>query len=581
MTLIQQLNLWMRDAFSQAGVDPSYGAVLPSQRPELGQFQCNGALGAAKAAKANPKAIAEKVLAVLQAQPALRGLSLAGPGFINLSVDDAYLAAQLQANGLGLEKPAQPQKVIVDFGGPNVAKPMHVGHLRSSILGDCLQRLQRRLGHDVVSDVHLGDWGTQMGMLIEGVREEQPGLPYFTGSAGPFPAESPVSLEDLERLYPVMSARCKEDETLAEKARIAVRDLQAGHAGYLALWKHFVGTSITALKEDFGQLGIHFDLWYGESRYQPAIPGMVKDLMDRGLAVVSEGATVLPIDPINGREIPPLLLLKSDGGALYGTTDLATLRERVKDDRAERILYVTDKRQSLHFTQVFAAAQKSGYAGACRLDHVDFGTVNGKDGKPFKTRAGGVMRLRDLLQMAMDEAAKAMEAGGVGAEFGAEEKADIARKVGLAAVKFADLSNHRTHDYVFDLEKFSQFEGKTGPYHLYAAVRMKAILRKAAERGFKPGPLAPAVGDSDRQLMLVLAGLPEAYAGVAEHNTPHALCEYAYQLAQAFSGFYQNNHILNETDEARRAAWLGLTQLTLTALLDVLDVLGMPTPERM
>lgn len=585
-TLLQKLNAQMAEAFAAAGVDGAHAVVVPSQRPELGQFQCNGALAAAKAAKANPQELAKKVLAALEGKPGLRDLSLAGPGFINLSVDDAALAAHVAEQGrdarLGVPQPAKALKVIVDFGGPNVAKPMHVGHLRSSIIGDCLQRLQRRLGHTVLSDVHLGDWGTQMGMLIEAVREEQPGLPYFDASAkGPFPAESPVSLEDLERMYPAMSARCKEDKELAEKARIAVRDLQAGHAGYHALWQHFVSESIKALKADFGLLGIHFDLWYGESRYQAAIPGMVDELKERGLAVLSEGATIVALEPKGTKEMPPLLLLKSDGAALYGTTDLATLRERVRDDHADRILYVADKRQSLHFEQVFAGAKKVGYAGNCRLDHVDFGTVNGKDGKPFKTRAGGVMRLRDLLQMAVDEAGKQMDASGVGAEFSAEERAEVARKVGLAAVKFADLSNHRQSDYVFDLERFSQFEGKTGPYHLYAAVRMKAILRKAAERGLKPGTLSAPAGSADRQLLLVLSALPEAFAYAAETSTPHSLCEAAYGLAQTFSTFYQNCNILREEDPARQGAWLALTELSLRALEDLLSVLGLETPERM
>ena len=585
-TLLQKLNALMAEAFVAAGVDAKHSTVVPSQRPELGQFQCNGALAAAKAAKENPQALADQVLAKLQGQSGLRDLSKAGPGFINLSVTDAFLAAHVAEQGaspaLGLPAAAPAQKVLVDFGGPNVAKPMHVGHLRSAIIGDCLQRLQRRLGHTVLSDVHLGDWGTQMGMLIEAVKEEQPGLPYFDAAQkGPFPAESPVSLDDLERLYPAMSARCKDDETLAEKARLAVRDLQAGRPGYHALWRHFVDESIKALRADFGLLGSRFDLWYGESRYQAAIPGMVDELLKRGIATLSEGATVIAMDPVNGKEVPPLLLLKSDGAALYATTDLATLRERVRDDHADRILYVTDKRQGLHFRQVFAAAQKTGFAGACRLDHVDFGTVNGTDGKPFKTRAGGVMRLRDLLQMAVDEAAKQMLASGVANEFDAAEKAEIARKVGLAAVKFADLSNHRQSDYTFDLERFSQFEGKTGPYHLYAAVRMKAILRKAAERKLAPGALQAAAGEADRRLMLVLSALPEAYALAAEHSTPHSLCEYAYEVAQAFSSFYQNCNILREEDPARQGAWLGLTQLTLRVLEDVLSVLGLETPERM
>jgi arginyl-tRNA synthetase len=582
-SLLQRLTEKVAAAFAQAGLDGKHGQVVLSARPDLCQFQCNGAMPAAKAAGLKPREAAEKVLALLQADAAFRKLEIAGPGFINLDLSDAWLGEQARAlaadKGLGWPKSAKG-KVLVDFGGPNVAKPLHVGHLRSAIIGDCLQRLERRLGATVLGDIHLGDWGTQMGMLIEAVREEQPGLPYFDAAqSGPYPAQSPVSLADLERLYPAMSGRCKTDEALAAKARAATQELQAGRPGYRALWRHFVDVSIAAIKHDFGELGVSWDLWLGESDSQAGIPAMLQDLAQRGVTAQSEGATVIHLDPIANTETPPLLLVKKDGGYLYGTTDLATLHERTQEG-AQRLLYVADKRQSLHFAQVFQGARKAGYLKGATAEHVAFGTVNGKDGKPFKTRDGGVMRLQSLISMAKDEAAKRLAESGLGKELPAAEQADVAQKVAIAALKFADLSNHRTSDYAFDIEKFTQFEGKTGPYLLYAAVRMKSILRKAEERGFKPGDvLDPA--DAERGVWLALLGLPEALERAAAESLPHVLCEAAYDLAARFSTFYAASSIVNEGDASKRASWLSLTHATLNALEALLDLLGISTPQRM
>lgn len=563
-SLIQELSALFGAAFEKAGYESRFGAVVFSGRPDLCQFQCNGAMPAAKAKGQSPRIAAEAVLAILKGEARFKELGLAGPGFINATLTDEALAAHLPS--ISIPKTPRPEKVLIDFGGPNVAKPMHVGHLRSTIIGDCLQRLHRALGNEVTSDIHLGDWGTQMGMLILGLRAEG--------------KDKDFSLEDLERIYPAMSAKSKADEAFAAEARRVTQELQGGNAANRALWRAFVDLSIAALKKDFGELGVKFDLWLGESDSQAGIPDMLKDLEARGVSQKSEGAVVVMMDPEQGTEIPPLLLVKSDGGYLYGTTDLATLRERVRDLKAQRLIYVADKRQGLHFRQVFQGAKKSGYIGEARAEHVGFGTVNGKDGKPFKTREGGVMRLQTLLAMALDEASKKMDENEIAKELSPAERQDVARKVGYAAVKYADLSNHRSSDYAFDIEKFTQFEGKTGPYLLYAAVRIKSILRKAGERGLKPGPLLPP-SDAERPLYLKLCAMPEALLRAADESLPHVLCEYAYDLAGAFSTFYAACNIVNETDEAKRGSWLALASLTLQTLDGVLNILGMETPEKM
>lgn len=585
-SLTQELTGIFAEAFAKVGLEPKLGQVLVSQRPELGQFQCNGALPGARALKKNPRDLAQAVLEALQPRDMFQDVSLAGPGFINLTVTDSLLADFVQRLSedprLGCDPVTRPERLVIDFGGPNVAKAMHVGHLRSAIIGDCLQRLCRFVGHRVTSDVHVGDWGTQMGMLICEVRRRWPDLPYFDpGFNGPYPAEPPVTIADLEEMYPAASARAKDDPQEAEAARQATLELQDGRPGYRALWQHFVDVSLAEVRGDFSRLGVTFDLWLGESHAHGRIASLLERLKSRGLAVPSEGALVLPLPTEPGeKEMPPLLLLKSDGAALYGTTDLATLEERIRDLGAQAVLYVVDQRQSLHFQQVFRAARVAGVTEGAALEHIAFGTVNGPDGKPFKTRAGGVMKLRDLIELAVEQVRQRMEEAGVAQGYPDEEKGEIAAKVGAAAVKFADLSNHRLSNYIFDLDKFTRFEGRTGPYLLYAAVRIKSILRKVAERGFEPGPLLPPT-EPERDLMLLLGRLPDAVQAAYEERAPNFLCEFVYDLAQAFSRFYNDCHILSHPDEARRASWIALATLCLREIELVLSLLGMEVPERM
>jgi len=583
MTLAAELSRIVGAAFAAEGLPENLGRVQVSDRPDLAQFQCNGALAAAKAAKANPRAIAEKIAARLKADALFGKVEIAGPGFLNLDLTDAALDARAAAlkpdagAGTGAGK-----TVVIDFGGPNIAKPMHVGHLRSSIIGDCLQRLYRANGWHVVSDVHLGDWGLQMGQLISEIEIEQPELPYFdVNFTGPYPQTSPVTMDELETLYPRASAACKADPQRLEAARRATVDLQAGRPGYRALWRHFVAVSEQGLQREFGALGIRFDLWNGESSVDALIPPMIADLKARGLAGLSEGALVVEVAEADDKKpLPPLILVKSEGGVLYGTTDLATIIERVRQQNPDLILYVVDHRQHGHFEQVFRAARKAGLAGKAVLEHVGYGTMNGPDGKPFKTRAGGVMKLHDLIAMATAEAEKRLAEAGLGADYPAEERAAIARQVGIATIKFADLSNHRTTDYVFDLERFSRFEGKTGPYLQYAAVRLQSLLRKAREQGGEAS--APAIrSPEERQLVLQLLSLPDALAAAEEKRAPNLLCEYAFELAQNFSRFYGAHHILSESDAQIRAARLGLCEQVLAVLTQVLSTLGIETPTRM
>jgi len=599
-SLTAELSRTVGAAFAAEGLPAALGRVQVSDRPDLAQFQCNGALAAAKlvlrpaeggtggAAKANPRAIAEKVAARLKAEGGFAKVEIAGPGFLNLDLSDEALTARIAAlkadagAGTGLSSDDKAKAVVIDFGGPNIAKPMHVGHLRSSIIGDCLQRLYRANGWRVVSDVHLGDWGLQMGQLISEIAIEQPGLPYFdVNFTGPYPERSPVTMDELETLYPRASAACKADPARLEAARRATVDLQAGRPGYRALWRHFVRVSEQGLQREFGALGIRFDLWNGESSVDALIPPMIEDLKARGLAHSSEGALVVDVAQADdNKPLPPLILVKSEGGVLYGTTDLATIVERVREQDPELILYVVDHRQHGHFEQVFRAAHKAGLAGKAVLEHVGYGTMNGADGKPFKTRAGGVMKLHDLIGMATAEAEKRLAEAGIGADYPPEERAGIARKVGIATIKFADLSNHRTTDYIFDLERFSRFEGKTGPYLQYAAVRIQSMLRKAREQGLEAG--APVIrSPEERRLVLQLLSLADTLSAAEDKRAPNLLCEYAFELAQNFSRFYGEHHVLSEPDAALRAARLGLCVLVLDVLTHILGLLGIEVPERM
>lgn len=585
-SLSAELSAIAGSAFAAEGLSKDFGRVQASDRPDLAQFQCNGALAAAKQAKANPRAIAEKVAARLKADPRIAKAEIAGPGFINLDVTDAALqqraATLVHDERLGAPDTGSGKTVIIDFGGPNVAKAMHVGHLRSSIIGDCLQRLFRANGWRVTSDVHLGDWGLQMGQLISEIGRRGIAPIYFDAAfTGPYPEASPVTMDDLEVLYPAASAACKADPARLEEARRATADLQAGRPGYRALWKHFVTVSETGLSREFGSLGIKFDLWKGESDVDALIPPMIDKLKADGLAVMSEGALVVPVARNSDKkEMPPLILVKSDGGVLYGTTDLATVIDRVLSFDPDLVLYVVDHRQHGHFEQVFRAAELARLNGHAQLEHVGYGTMNGTDGKPFKTRAGGVMKLYDLIAMAKEEAEKRLAEQGLATEYSESERSEIARLVGIATIKFADLSNHRTTDYVFDLARFSRFEGKTGPYLQYAAVRIQSILRKAEADGMRVAD--PVVNSpEERALILQLLAVGDAMEAAEEKRAPNILCDYAFTLAQLFSRFYSEHHILSETDQDLRAARLGLCKLTLDMMTKVLDLLGISVPERM
>jgi arginyl-tRNA synthetase len=588
-SLAKELSAAAGAAFEAMGLEARFGEVRRSDKPELADFQCNGAMAAAKAAGRNPREIAGEIAAKLKAHALVLSAEVAGPGFINLRVSDAALSARAEAvRGdamAGGERAPDPQVTVIDFGGANVAKPMHVGHLRAAVIGDTLQRLLKFLGDTVISDVHLGDWGLQMGHLVTELEDEQPGLIYFdAGYTGPYPAQSPVTIEDLGRLYPQASIKAKADEARNERSQKAVAEMQAGRAGYRALLRHFIDVSVEALKADYGFLNVSFDLWKGESDVDHLIPGLVERFKAAGLAEESDGAWIVHVaKESDKKEMPPVMLVNSRGGTGYHTTDLATIEDRMTalSPKPERMLYVVDQRQALHFEQVYRAAGLLGLIDESRLEHIGFGTVNGTDGKPFKTREGGVLRLADLQEMAVAEATKKIDAAGkLPEDMGPGERADVAHKVAVAALRFSDLMNTRITNYVFDLDRFTSFEGKTGPYLLYAAVRVKSVLRKAAEAGHQPGAVA-VTEDAERALVLQLDGFGAALLGAREKRMPHILCEHLYSLAQAFSAFYGALPIASEPDAGKRASRLALADAVRHQLETGLDLLGITVPERM
>ena len=589
-SLAGRLTKIAEQAFSALDLPAEYARVMVSGQSESAQFQCNGAMPSAKTAKKNPREIAQLIIDQLKSldkEGVFCDLSVGGPGFINISVTDAFIAAQLEElkadNKSGIPLLSAGQKVILDYGGPNVAKAMHVGHLRSSIIGDSLRRLLGSVGYAVIADVHLGDWGTPMGQILSELEIRNPEWPYFNRDfKGPYPKDSPVSMADLEEIYPLASKACKEDEARAEKARQATADLQNGREGYRALWHHFVYVSVTGMKKNFDALGVHFDLWKGEGSVHELIAPMVDRLKDRGLARLDDGALVVDVaQEGDKKEIPPLILYKRDGAVMYGTTDLATLVDRMTENNPSKIIYVVDQRQGLHFEQVFRAARKGGIVpDSVELTHAGFGTMNGPDGKPFKTRAGGVMKLEDLIAMAVEKARERLKEAKLAEDMPAAEKEDVAHKVAIAAIKFADLQNNRIADYTFDLDRMTAFEGKTGPYLLYQAVRIKSLLRKAAEQGLQPADTF-AVKAEDTPLALLLCELPDQIQMAAKNYSPHILCDYAYKVAQEFSSFYGKCHILSESDEALRGSRLALCALTARHLELLLALLGIGVPERM
>lgn len=574
-------------AFASLGLDASLGKVGVSDRPDLADFQCNGALAAAKLAKRNPREIAAEVTAKLAGDPMLASVEVAGAGFVNLRVSDTALTERVRGLAteprLGADPVAQPRRVIVDYGGPNVAKPMHVGHLRASIIGESIKRIYRFCGDTVWGDAHFGDWGFQMGLLIVAAGDENPNwLAVAEGNGAPDPALlADLDLAALDRLYPLAAAKAKEDADYRDRARKATALLQGGKPGYLKLWQRFTEVSRAALEREFDALGIHFDLWMGESDADPLIPAMVEDLKAKGLMVEDQGAQIIRVvRQGDKRELPPLLVISSEGSAMYGTTDLATIVGRRRDQDPDLILYCVDQRQGDHFIQVFRAAVLAGYATDEGLEHIGFGTMNGTDGKPFKTRAGGVLKLHDLIQMATDKARERLREAGLGAELAPEAFEQTAHKVAIAALKFADLQNFRGTSYVFDLDRFTSFEGKTGPYLLYQAVRVKSLLRRAADEGVKAGEIQIAE-PAERDLALTLDGFQQAVAEAYDKKAPHFIAEHAYRLAQAYSKFYAACPVLSAKDAAIKASRLALSQTTLNQLELALDLLGIETPERM
>lgn len=588
LTLRQTLTELVSKAFADCGYDASLGAVTVSNRPDLCQFQCNGALAAAKQYKKNPAIIANEVAEKLQGEPMLAKAEFVPPGFLNLDVADSYLIERTRAMAddarLNLPQAETPLSIVIDYGGPNVAKPLHIGHLRTAIIGESLVRLSRFLGHRVVGDVHLGDWGLQMGLIIAGLRDKEPDLCYFDASfTGPYPTEPPVTLDDLNELYPASSARSKTDEAFKAEAQKATGELQNGRPGYVALWKHFLSLSVTDLKKSYAKLDVDFDKWLGESDAAPYVDEMLGILKEKNLSYLSDGALIVDVaQEDDDEEIPPIIISKSDGSQLYGTTDLATILQRQRDFAPDEIWYVVDNRQAMHFKQVFRCAHLAKLVpDETKLLHVGFGTMNGKDGKPYKTRDGGVMRLSDLIETVTQAARAKMEASDTAASLSEEEAAACAEKIGIAALKIGDLINHRTKDYVFDLDRFLASEGKTGPYLQYAAVRIHSVLEKANAQGFTPGELLPPASDTERALLLSLASVGDTLLRAFADRAPNGICEALFELTGLFNRFYYENKILTNPDAARRDSWLALIAITERMISLLLSLLAIRVPEKM
>ena len=577
----------LAEAFEKAGYDRKYAKVTLSNRPDLCEYQCNGAMAGAKTYHKAPIMIAEDVVALLQDSRCLSEAGAVKPGFINMKLKEEYVADYLnqmeETSDLGLEKTENPEMIVVDYGGPNVAKPLHVGHLRSAIIGESVKRISRKMGHKVLGDIHLGDWGYQMGLIITELRERKPDLPYFDDAfEGEYPQEAPFTIGELEEIYPTASGRAKEDEAYRENALHATYLLQNGHRGYTAIWNHIMHVSVTDLKKNYANLNVDFDLWKGESDAQPYIPDMIERLKKDGYAHLDQGALVIDVqEETDTKEIPPCMIQKSDGASLYGTTDLATLVQRVEDYRPDRIIYVVDKRQELHFVQVFRAAKKTGIVPEeTSLKFLGFGTMNGKDGKPFKTREGGVMRLENLIAEITEEMYRKIDENRTVEEAEAKETAKI---VGMAAIKYGDLSNQASKDYVFDVDRFTSFEGNTGPYILYTIVRIKSILNKYQASGHELEGLkvAGATSESEKALMLEVVKYNEVMETAFEELAPHKICAYIYDLANAFNRFYHETRILAEEDEEKQKSYIALLKVTKNVLEACIDVLGFEAPERM
>ena len=578
----------MVKAFEAAGLDAKYAKVTVSNRPDLCEYQCNGAMAAAKEYKKAPIMIAEEVVAQLKDNAMFESVEAVKPGFLNLKLNNEFVASyiskmQEDTERLGCDKVENPKTIMIDYGGPNVAKPLHVGHLRSAIIGESIKRIGKFMGHNMIGDVHLGDWGLQMGLIITELKLRKPELCYFDENyEGEYPVEPPFTISELEEIYPTASGKSKEDAAYKEAAMQATYELQHGRRGYQALLSHILNVSVTDLKKNYANLNVSFELWKGESDAQPYIPDMVQKMKDDGYAYISDGALVVDVkEETDTKEIPPCMILKSDGASLYNTTDLATIVWRMKDYHPDKIIYVVDKRQELYFTQVFRCARKTHLVDDdTELQFLGFDTMNGKDGKPFKTREGGVMRLETLLSSINDEMYRKITENRTVEE--AEAKA-TAKVVALSAVKYGDLSNQASKDYIFDIDRFTSFEGNTGPYILYTIVRIKSILNKYKEAGKEAGTAAilPAHSESEKALMLELTRFNAMMENAYEETAPHKVCSYIYDLANALNHFYHETKIMAEEDEAVQASYVRLLTLTRRTLEVCIDVLGFSAPDRM
>lgn len=581
-------------AFTECGYDAKYAKVTLSNRPDLCEYQCNGAMAAAKEYKKAPFMIADEVVEKLAANPIFAMAESVKPGFLNLKIDEAYLAdyvAKMQEDDgrFGCDKTEAPKTIMIDYGGPNVAKPLHVGHLRSAIIGESVKRIGKFMGHNVIGDVHLGDWGLQMGLIITELKQRRPEMVYFDDTyTGEYPEEAPFTISELEEIYPTASKKSKEDEAYKEAAMQATFELQHGKRGYQALLKHILNVSVTDLKRNYANLNVSFELWKGESDAQPYIPDMVQKMKDDGFAYISDGALVVDVkEETDTKEIPPCMILKSDGASLYNTTDLATMVWRMKDYNPDELIYVVDKRQELYFTQVFRCARKTGIVKPeTELKFLGFGTMNGKDGRPFKTRDGGVMRLEHLISGINEEMlAKIQENQKTKENLGisTEEAENTAKMVALAAIKYGDLSNQASKDYIFDIDRFTSFEGNTGPYILYTIVRIKSILNKYHGLGKdESGAVIEAAhSKSEKDLMLELSKFNAVMESAFEETAPHKICSYIYDLANAFNSFYHGTKIMSEENETVQKSYIRLLELTKSVLETCIDVLGFSAPERM
>ncbi len=577
----------MQQAFAAAGYDAELGRVTVSNRPDLCEYQCNGAMAGARKYHKAPIMIANDVAEKLNDSKVFAEVQAVAPGFLNLKIKNSfftdYLKEMEKADKFGLDKPEKPMKIVVDYGGANIAKPLHVGHIRSAVIGESVKRILRYCGHEVIGDVHLGDWGLQMGLVITELKERKPDLVYFDDSfTGEYPTEAPFTISELEELYPTASKKSKEDPEYKAKAMDVTFKMQSGVRGYRAIWKHILNVSVADLKKNYGSLNVDFDLWKGESDVHDIIPGMVEYMKKEGYAHESEGALVVDVkEDTDTKEIPPCMILKSDGASLYNTTDLATIMDRMENIHPDEIIYLTDKRQELYFVQVFRCARKTGLVKPeTILKWIGFGTMNGKDGKPFKTRDGGVMRLEVLIRETTEEMYRKITENH---ELSEEEAKNTAKLIALAALKYGDLSNQASKDYVFDLDRFTSFEGDTGPYILYTIVRIKSILNKYKEQGGSPdtAELMDAVSASEKDLMMQLASFKSTMESAGAELAPHKICAYIYDLANAFNRFYHETRILAEEDEKRKEGLIALLVLTKEIMETCIDVLGFSAPDRM